>query len=397
MKPINLSMPLENPGRYTIFRMSVIHFYRGQKTKSQNFMVSVFTFCTRKEVIQAKDLSGYSRIPRGIVVYASLVFFAFLSGLTSAGPIYNASIDPFLYGYLKQADVCGVNPQVACGPTAAVNSFAYLQNKYPNIYQNLLVPLQDKDLNNSGVVNFYDDMIATANVLAGAAYMNTGATGTTTSGFIYGKNKYIEQKVPGRTIYSAQMLPAWSLGPAIPKPSYVQDGTTPTWQFLFDELSAGEDVEIGVVGTSNHFLTLTSFHWEDKNSDGVIDQAENAYIDFVDPDTGGPGMASTWQNSLGGSLISDYGGGNVTIRSAIAESVPEPGTLGLIGLGFGLMGWWRKKGRGVEFPLYPIASNRRKLMMKCTRKLLFVEKILLHSRLPGGLFATFSAPLGKCL
>ena len=45
-----------------------------------------------------------------------------------------AAIGGPVYGDLKQSDVPEC-PARACGPVAAVNSFVYLQTKYPDIYE----------------------------------------------------------------------------------------------------------------------------------------------------------------------------------------------------------------------------------------------------------------------
>ena len=145
-----------------------------------------------------------------------------------------------LYGNLNQ-NIVPIWGNVACAPTAAVNSFVYLQNKYPGVYDNKLVPAQGQDLDGDGDVDQTDHMIAVVQTLGGANYMNTVANnGTFSDDFIYGKSKYIEEKVPGWTIYEAQSKWAWQR-PPIPKPNWVQT-IDPTWEFLYGELVDCEDV-----------------------------------------------------------------------------------------------------------------------------------------------------------
>ena len=124
--------------------------------------------------------------------------------------------------------------------------------------------------------------------------------------------------------------------PPIEKPDWVDDGTIPTWQFLFDELVACEDVEILIVDEPwGHFLTLTSFSWTDTNDDGIIQQAEGATIDYIDPVTGGVAVSPIKQNFLGDVIWVNYSETfpNAQLVMAVAESpVPEPAELGLIGI-----------------------------------------------------------------
>ena len=93
--------------------------------------------------------------------------------------------DPKLFGTLDQ----GVTncPGVNCGPTAAVNSFVYLQNAFPKIYKNPLVPTTH------GMNPTSAEQKAVANNL-GTNYMKNccGDTseGTAIGDFILGKMDY---------------------------------------------------------------------------------------------------------------------------------------------------------------------------------------------------------------
>jgi len=224
-----------------------------------------------------------------------------------AGPLWN----------LSQNNIPGWG-NVSCGPTAAVNSFVYLQNKYPGIYDQKLVP--------PGV-----GMVGVAQTLGGAGYMNTIANQTTYhDDFIWGKMTYIEQKVPGVTVYEAQDQWNWT-NPNRIKPAWVQS-VSPQWQFLYNELVACEDVEILISWSGGgHYVTLSSFHWNDVDNDLAIDNGEEAWIDFIDPGTGAYGRANIWQSSLGGNIETSLVGGS-WISVAVSESpIPEPLTLLAIG------------------------------------------------------------------
>jgi hypothetical protein len=160
---------------------------------------------------------------------------------------------------------------------------------------------------------------------------NACAGGTIADSFIYGKQKYIEEKAPGLTRYAAQYPFDWTVTPA--RPMYVTS-LSPTFGFLYAELIGRADVEILINGDFNHYLTLTSLHWNDADNDLIIDMDENAMMDFVDPDTGMFGMAEIFAN--GDFIGTNYGGGLSNVVVAVSEdSIPEPSTVALVGVGFG--------------------------------------------------------------
>jgi len=264
------------------------------------------------------------------------------------------------YGDLNQNQIPAPLGAAACGPTAAVNSFVYLQRKYQVVYGTLLVPKQPNDTEGDGDVDFDDDMIAVAQTVAGPAYMNTKTSGvpggTYDDMFIYGKQKYLEQVAAGKTIYGAQMRNAWAWAgtrlpgdiPPVAKPDWVEDNRAPQWEFLWDNLIACEDIEILITdGDWGHFLTLTSMNWIDTDYDSVVDWEENGQIDYVDPSTGAKGLSKFWQTTRHGQLFVDYGGqhGYAQLVMAVHESpVPEPAMIALLLLGgVSLLGRRRRK------------------------------------------------------
>lgn len=243
----------------------------------------------------------------------------FLSAFNVQADTWTIEKDWTLYGDLNQNLIPGIG-SMACGPTAAVNSFVYLENQYADIYGHNLIPDSDGD----GIYHETEDLIAVAQILASPLYMNMDmVNGTFADNFIFGKWAYIEDNAPGTTTYQAQNFWDWSR-PPVGQPDWV-DQTIPTWDFLYDQLVACEDVEILINGDFNHYLTLTSLFWDDVTNSGMID--------YIDPWTG-LWSISTLGLGSDGFLYTDYGGGSSYISMAVKESpVPEPGTILLMGIG----------------------------------------------------------------
>jgi hypothetical protein len=260
-----------------------------------------------------------------------LLIVSLLAVYADAAIEYFIDKDPqhVLYGNLSQNDPALVQllgqplAAVACGPVAVTNSYRYLENKYGWVYDNSLTG---------------GNLAQTAATLAGL--MGTAPPGGTFwDDLIWYKYSYIENLVPGKTVYKAQYDPAWQWGiwndpgGQILQPAWVMPGL-PTWQFLWQELSHCEDVEILLNWSDGgHFLTVSSFNWIDMNEDGIIDFNENATFDYIDPCTGQKGVSNFWQNGFDGILETNYNDWAPTITMAVSESIPEPATLLLLGFG----------------------------------------------------------------
>ncbi len=257
-----------------------------------------------------------------VIVSTAVAVMLVLAAPAWAGPTYDKQWDPSLYGGLDQHSThC---PDLACGPSAAVNSFVFLQNMYPNIYGNSLAG------------DTYENWVDTANTLLDPRYMDCDCNngGTTIDNFISGKQDYLNDVAPGSTLVHSQ--------------NYFDatNPTKPSWQFIFDELMKGQDVEILVgfydeAGGRNggHYVTVTGFSFDDSDGDGDIGGSETASLYYVDPDDGNAN--SNELEMLNGFLdLVNYSEQYETyIEAAVAESpVPEPLTLsifaaGLVGLG----------------------------------------------------------------
>jgi len=252
--------------------------------------------------------------------------------------IYDIDKDPgfVLYGNLWQnspAMQAALGTPLAamyCGPVAVTNSFRYLERMYPNVY----------GLNGLTGGNLVGTAVALGNLM-GTNVVN----GTWADNLIWGKRQYIENRLPGRTIYEAQYWPTWGWTvPGVAQPAWVRS-VVPTWNWLWDQLVACEDVEILLTYKSEgggHFVTVKSFHWNDLNEDGFIDATEGATIDFVDPLTGAVAVASINDEGINAGLPCmqvNYLQGfqqvpvNAWITMAVKESIPEPATIILLCLG----------------------------------------------------------------
>jgi hypothetical protein len=255
---------------------------------------------------------------------------------------------------------------VACAPTAAVNSFQFLQNEYGI----------------TGLVGGspYD----TINELASSDYMNTGDTylnpdpppmyvgdantATTPTNFIAGKEKYLSENFKPQNGYTAIQTVGQSIYQSQASNGTTQGGitmTTPTSTFIQQQLADGEDVEMFFLWTDSsgnptgggHVVTLTGIDYNSGTNTGDLS--------FIDP-YGGSGQNSgvditsdsLYFLSPTGYLVFGYSGGGAggdndpdnpdsaaygKVVAVFAESpVPEPATLGLL-CGAAVLGLRRRR------------------------------------------------------
>lgn len=232
------------------------------------------------------------------------------------------------FGTVDQQFVPPGNGAMSCVPTATMNSFVWLQNAYPSIYGLDAFGLPALQ---GGTGSWQ----AAGGLLAGANYMNTSANnGTTLPNWIFGKVSYLSTYAPGKTIFAGMD----SLVAAANRPWW-DTNANPTVNFLYQELLAGEDVELGIypLDMVGHALTLTGLTWDDSNSNGAFDGPDTLMLNTVDPANplGNTPLILTPGNPM---TISGGPYDGYSLEVALAESpVPEPATASLLLLGAGVL------------------------------------------------------------
>ena len=250
-----------------------------------------------------------------VLFFCLVIFWAF----SAQAITWSVSNDPSLYGYLDQNTIPTIG-SVACGPTSAVNSFVFLQDAYPSVYTTSLVPASSGVITNA-------DMVAVAQILASATYMNTTVpNGTYWTNFLPAIEKYTEAKDPGVTVYNSSLL----------------TGSSTAWQFIYQQLLLGSDLEILIQKTSstsgaNHFLKVDGLSWNDQTNRGTLSG--------VDPWTGSAYSSTIFYDSTSNRLDLSYAGLSWIYGGASERpSVAEPSAMLLLGFGLvGLVGFSRRK------------------------------------------------------
>jgi len=211
-----------------------------------------------------------------------------------------------------------------CASTALMNSFVYLENSFPSAFAGSSLTTGSNPANNVGQAR--DELCG---IIGGA----------TNKAIWQGKLKWFSMFAPGAPVMFEGMavddISTWA------NKQLLTQGA-PTLDFLAEQIMKGQDVEIGITGGAEHELTLTGIS---RDANG------NLFIDYIDPNcvSGKQGQANVgpshvqltqqndglhfgWQNGNG--TTCNGNAVDVTIDSAWAESVPEPGTLFLVGVGW---------------------------------------------------------------
>jgi hypothetical protein len=236
-----------------------------------------------------------------------------------AGPILTKDLDPSRFGGLPQ----GVtnSPALGCGPTAAVNSFTFLQNTYPDWYHGLLIP---------------STPTACANLLMTSPYMGTPAgAGTTISRFVTGKQNYLNG--PHRDLLPFTIMEAmvtdWNEGegllPPPPPPTFVTLAK-PSLDFLLAQLNKSADIEALILfPLHGHYVTVTGMTWNTIFDDGKIR--------YIDPTDGSP-HSMGFTRDTGGTITVFYvdpstGQSLTGVLHSVVSEVPGPSVAGVLALG----------------------------------------------------------------
>lgn len=176
-----------------------------------------------------------------------------------------------------------------CSAAANINSFVYLINHFPGVYGDTDLVA---DLNGNKVIE-YSEQVSARDLMA---WGWTSPTGIPRMGIYGGKNSgnprriwestywWFEDFAPGTSVLDGQAVEggmSYWVGGTVLEPGY------PKWDFLWDSLYSGLDVELGVKSTTTtlaHALTLTGMAFDDLNGDGLWDDGETPKkIGFLDP------------------------------------------------------------------------------------------------------------------
>jgi hypothetical protein len=143
-----------------------------------------------------------------------------------------------------------------CGATAIANSLSFLQNKYPSIYGNTLVPTTPADARAA---------------MVGMETLVANKTGPVSNATIWNsKLSYINSVAPGTTTFAMMLSPNNPIG-AFNKPaSATVTSGVPTTAFLLQQLQEGEDVEIGFAGIVPGQNAPANFGTDDTPADGDL-------------------------------------------------------------------------------------------------------------------------------
>ena len=282
---------------------------------------------------------GPIRYAAGSVLIALLGVLAPLS-CAQAGDPRDHSTDLGVDNFGTLSQTCGFT-KGGCGPTAATNSFTFLDNTDPFLGGRLTSG------NPPGVA-------ATL-----ANLMQTDSNGSTfILNFIAGKQAYFSDLGISAS-FSAQVDPQL-LTPAQQAAAPAISGTVvtaPTGIFLANELHDHEDVEMlankinpdgSIDVTVGHYVTIVDLNWYDQNENGVMDQSDWASptnhghptFGYMDPFGGvlRDGIELTEQNGHL-TLFGPLTGNQYEVTALVSESpTPEPTTWAMLLLGFGGLG-----------------------------------------------------------
>ncbi|MEJ0018867.1 MAG: PEP-CTERM sorting domain-containing protein [Acetobacteraceae bacterium] len=292
-------------------------------------------------------------LPRGIArALLVLGIWVVVAVSAQAGSVLVGQDSSTGYGMLNQRAISGAcdDGEMACGPTATVNSFIYLQNRYPLVYGTRLVP----DMAHP------EDTVTQLAPMMGCVC----GSGTTLSGLLAGKTAYIQGG------NDALGVPQTGVAPGTTTFESQEDPGSIAW--LVEQLAKGQDVEMlyghytkdGATFTRNggHWVTVTGVTYNDNNNNNNFDGGDTpANVSFIDPygndNTTLNGAIFRQNVAMAAGLVNAGGFGNLLNLSGlgggddyklidgwVAESpIPEPATLVLLVLGLAALSTLRRR------------------------------------------------------
>lgn len=184
-------------------------------------------------------------------------------------------------------------PQGICSAPANINSFVYLINHFPGEYGDTDLIA---DTNGNNVIDLAEQ-IAARDLMAwgwtsptgisrpGIYYLNNGVVQGGTAERIWEATYWwFNDFAPGTSVLDgvghSTGMKYWDGGSAL-------EFGWPSWQYLWDSLKAGLDVELGLLPVSSgegHAVTLAGLAFEDLNNDGQWTSGETPLqIGYLDP------------------------------------------------------------------------------------------------------------------
>jgi hypothetical protein len=240
------------------------------------------------------------------------------------------------YGTVANSS-CAAAPNGICAAVASINSFVFLKTTYPATYGGTTI---DKG-------NFAS-VAAAAQGFAVNGWTSPGGTarqgyyqraGDVDKNFWETKIDWLEDFGAGKTRYAGQV----NAPQTNPNTWYKPGGVTvqsvyPTWPFLLQQMSTGEDIELVIrnAAGAGHAITLTGISFNDMGAmNGLCDAGESCMLKYQDPNdpTNEKTVAASFDATNMRLAFSDATTfmAAVYIDAAFSESpIPEPGTFILI-------------------------------------------------------------------
>jgi len=277
------------------------------------------------------------KVVKFLLVLTTILLIASVAGAAENWVVLQLPYADYGHLYNTANGMPGGNAVPYCAPTATANSFQFLENHYPSIYTG-------NPLTGGNLLGLRNSLATGWTGLDGILHpgmVPPAALGATWQDWWEHKVWWIEDYAPGTTTFKGMVEinpAAWYQGTCLTQ------GPT-TWDFLWGEISDGENVEIGIdfQETPGHALTLSSMKFDDANFNGVWDNGEARQIDYLDPNDPTQLYWGAVSNNLKNGRLEFLwkncfipAGKLATIELAYCESpvVPEPS--GLIALAAGL-------------------------------------------------------------